>query len=177
MAGISKRIWIFLFAAGAIAPFAPRERYTARALRHRARRTDHPDPTDVTLNLVIFNEGNGYGVNIGGSTATLVLSQYDPSRPWLFGLLGYLATADDTPGRRRATHGSTEASLATASPMRCAPMACSITPRLPGTSTRHSAPMADRRCVAHRTRRSPKISTASVRCTTCQPREASCSPG
>lgn len=80
---------------------------TLTTLRHEVARraaddaSDHPDPTDVTLNVVIFNEGNGYGLNIGGSTATLVLSQYDPSHPWLFGLLGYLATADDTPGGAR----------------------------------------------------------------------------
>jgi hypothetical protein len=56
------------------------------------------EPKDVTLNLLVLNAGGGYGHTTAGSAATLLLSRYDPSNPWLFGLVGYLMT-DDTPGK------------------------------------------------------------------------------
>jgi hypothetical protein len=56
-------------------------------------------PEDVTLNLLIFNNGDGYGYSIGGPSATLLLSRYDPSHPWLFGLLEDLGSSNDTQGK------------------------------------------------------------------------------
>mgnify|MGYP001030967517 CR=1 FL=1 len=74
------------------------------------------EPKDVTLNLFILNAGGGHGCTTAGSAATLLLSQYDPSNPWLFGLVGYLA-ADDAPDQASNawfTRGVTGYRIATA---------------------------------------------------------------
>jgi hypothetical protein len=55
-------------------------------------------PKDVTLTLLIFNEGDGTGYSTAGTAATMLLSRYDPSHPWLFGLVGDLGSSNDTPG-------------------------------------------------------------------------------
>jgi hypothetical protein len=56
-------------------------------------------PKDVTLNLLIFNEGDGMGYSTTGAAATLLLSRYDPSHPWLFGLVRDLGSSNDAPGK------------------------------------------------------------------------------
>jgi hypothetical protein len=55
---------------------------------------------DVTLNLLVFHAGDGgAGYTVAGPTATLLLSRYDSSNPWLFGLVGYLSSSDDAAGQ------------------------------------------------------------------------------
>ncbi|HVI55837.1 MAG TPA: hypothetical protein VM621_12410 [Luteibacter sp.] len=56
-------------------------------------------PKDVTLNLLIVNAGEGSGYTTAGCAAALLLPRYEPSHPWLFGLVGYLIGADDAPGK------------------------------------------------------------------------------
>jgi hypothetical protein len=58
------------------------------------------DTKDVTLNLLVFHAGDGgTGYSVAGPAATLLLSRYDPSNPWLFGLVGDLSSSDDAAGQ------------------------------------------------------------------------------